>query len=276
MDGAVSVVSVTRLEVEGAARGRDTGLRMHLVDGDGIASSAPVMRRVAFADCGCGDDSDSAEPPYWFTVFLPDVTDGTAIRLVDGDEVLWERQATDAPPRVSGLRAHTDESHLALDWTLEARSDDVKVWAQWACGDDDTWQGLSIGLRDDHATVPLTGLAAGPIRVRLLAHDGFYSTVSEPVSVDVPELPPTVVIIDPRADIYYPNGRILLNGTITDNAGVPLDGAELQWQIDGEPVGRGRQIRVEVPSPGRHEVTLAAHDDRVRDSVIIQVADGPA
>jgi len=264
-EGTVSVHSVARIAAEGHPQGTPTPLFAHLVDeAHGIIAHAVLLRtnlRGCCCDSGQSGGSDPARPPYRFSTYLPDVAAGTSIRIVGEDgEIVWERHPSGGPPRFTSITADVSTgSTLNLGWTVESASDATEIWAQWTKDVGRTWRSLAIGLADERAVLPLTGLSPGRIQVRLLAHDGFYSSASEPLTVEVPNQPAVVTIIHPVDGHVYMGPQLMqLSGNVIDSEGFPLNNDELEWVLDGHAAGTGREAWISMPRPGGHELTLRA------------------
>ncbi|MDQ3686745.1 MAG: hypothetical protein M3430_14275, partial [Acidobacteriota bacterium] len=180
------------------------------------------------------------------------------------------------PPRfVRAAINLTPAQQMALTWQVESESD-TEVWVQWTIDRGERWHGLAVGLRGGEALLPLTGLPAGRVGVRLLAHDGFFTAESEVLAVDLPERAPEVAILYPR------NGHTLrlsqpiqVSGNATDTAGNPLPAERLTWALNGRVIGRGRELWLTPPNAGRHELTLEVDwkEGKARSVVVFNTED---
>lgn len=262
-DGRIEVDSVARIHVVAPALGVATRWVAQLLDDQGQAlSRAVLMRREPQGGGCCGgnhSNHDNDAPPFAFRAYVPNVAPGASLRIDGPGKQAWSREASQHPP----LFAHTAfnvnrEQELALEWRLE--EGDVKdVWAQWRRDHDDAWHGLAIGLGENNATLPLEGLPAGNIQVRLIAHDGFHSTESEPMGVELPEREPILSIVSPPDGMTFRAGHPMqLQGNLIDSSGQPLHDERLTWWLDGVPIGRNRERWLSAPDPGRHELVLQA------------------
>jgi hypothetical protein len=210
--------------------------------------------------CGCADAHRNPDaPPFAFRAYVPDVAPGASLRIEGPDKQSWRRDATGHPPRFAEASARLlDEGSIALEWRVEP-GDVQDVWLQWRRDRDDAWHGLAVGLQDNRAAIPLDGLPAGEIELRLIAHDGFFSAQSDPLRVALPEREPIVAIVSPPPDTVVRVGTPMqLQGNITDSAGQPLPGERLQWWLDGVPIGRDRERWLTAPAAGKHELLLQA------------------
>lgn len=267
-DGEVTVTSVAHVRVAGQPNGIRTNWIAQLTDDAGRAiTRAPLFRMDTFGGggCGCGGEDSSSDPdraPFHFQAFVPDVergadkADGVALRILDGAEEVWSRRAPGDAPVFADASAKVDSDRLLLEWDVRAAVD-PDVWAQWSTDRGAHWHGLAIDLADGSAELPLMGLPAGMVLLRLLAHDGFSTAESKPIRVELPERAPDVAIMHPADDQELRVGGITqLAGNAVDSEGMPLADESLRWTLDGERVGVGREVWIAAPDAGRHELRL--------------------
>ena len=104
----VSVASLVRVPTRPLRMaGAQTELVLELIGKQGeVITSAPVFtmdsHEAGDGGCGCGPRKDPAKPPFSFIAAMRDVDPGYAIRIREGDEVLWERQRPANPVKVAG------------------------------------------------------------------------------------------------------------------------------------------------------------------------------
>ncbi|MDO5682738.1 MAG: hypothetical protein Q4G46_07920 [Propionibacteriaceae bacterium] len=296
VDGSVSIGSVARVSVAGGLHGPSTGWSAQLLDEEGAVLAAGDVRRLGAAtDCGCGGGGSPAhpdKPPFSFQAFVPDVAVGAVLRLHDGEEVRWTKERPDADLSVTGFAAEVEDGHepqLHLRWEADAR----EAWAQWREVDQEMseaeqqrreldpdherpWHGLAVDLVDGQGQIPITGLPSGLIELRLLAHDGFATAISDPLTIELPEQPAVVAILHPwDGEEFLAGAPIQLHGNATTADGRPIDDEAIGWHVDGEEHGRGREVWLDALQPGTHEVTLVVRTDRGEEqrSVRIEVLD---
>ncbi|VXB54502.1 conserved hypothetical protein [Microbacterium sp. 8M] len=260
--GVVTVDSVARVEANSALVGPPISWTAQLVGASGeIASRVTLAREVPFGgeDCGCApspaDDPDRL--PLRFRALVPDTELGSALRIVDGrGEEVWVKKAPADPARFTRVTAETVEGRAVRprwDTAGEPASD---VWAQVSTDGGRTWRGLAVGLAGRVADLDLTGLPAGEAHVRLLAHDGFSTAVSDAAPILVPELEPFPAILFPSDGSVVPaDVEVEVHGSAVDQGGDPVDDELLRWEVDGRVFGRGRIATLRV-EPGEHTVTL--------------------
>lgn len=256
----IEVLSVARVSAMGRPPGGRTTLTARLVGAGGKTLSYAAVRRLSPQGEGCScqceeDEEDNA--PYVFEAYVPDVELGMALAIDDGEETVWERRAPETRPEVGRVDAEATEKGLTLSW--ESGDRDADTWVQWSSDDGTTWQGLATGLRGGRAQLGFAGVPDGQVLIRLLVHDGFSTTASEPVAVHVPARPPEVAILHPEdGGLLSAEGTFQLSAAITDAAGQPIDDPWCRWLLDGHEVGQGLEAWTDNPGPGRHRLTLLA------------------
>jgi hypothetical protein len=180
-----------------------------------------------------------------------------------GDQQLWSRQAPSTEPSVSGVSVEADGDELRIAWSA-ATSDDhpTERIVRWSDDDGRTWQTLAVGLREDQAVVPLAALTSGTALVQVLVSDGFHTVVAEPLRVDVPSRPPQVAILSPaQGATVRTDSFVRLWGIATASDGRTLPDRALEWELDGEAVGTGRELWAPLPGwEGEHVCRLRASD----------------
>jgi peptidase M66-like protein len=260
--GEVHVSSVARVPAAGQPVGIETSLVAQLLDETGKPlARGPVVRLEHEGSCDCGGTGahrDPDKPPYRFQAFVPDVAPGAALRILAAEKEVWIRRAPAEGPRFERVTATVARNeYLTLNWEVRTTGD-AEIWAQWSRDDGKRWNGLSTGLSREKAELPLSALPGGRVAVRLLAHDGFYTAVSAPVSIELPERAPEVAILHPRNGQTLMAGHAMqLAGSATDNAGVPIPSESLSWTLDDASVGNGREVWSNAPDAGEHVLVLS-------------------
>jgi hypothetical protein len=118
-----------------------------------------------------------------------------------------------------------------------------------------------MAARGNSAEIDRDQLPSGRLRFQVLAHDGFQTVSATTGSVDLPARPPTVTIFYPKeGDQVYAERLLHLWGTATSDTGEDLTEEQFTWSIDDAEVGRGRDIWVDNPGAGGHEVRLEVSD----------------
>ena len=83
------------------------------------------------------------------------------------------------------------------------------------------------------------------------------TSVSEPVSIEIPTSPPSVAIMHPYHHQTLQLGHPMqLHGLVFDQSGSPIEPEKCHWQLDGKELAQGLENYVPTPPPGLHKVTL--------------------
>jgi hypothetical protein len=262
-DTDIEVRSVIRLSASNElSGGKETEFVIDLLDKDGkILSTTPVYQVPSYGRCNCcsKDNDNPIRPPYVFQAYLEDVPAGAQIRISRQGKQVWVRHAPSEPVRIQSFGASVSKDKLVIvNWDIKSSADQKPdVWLQWSEDKGKTWHGLSTGLTGKTAKLDISLLSPGLIYLRLLASDGFYTTASDPVSVNIPTRSPSVVILYPPNNIELRiNSMMRLWGVCTYSSGKPADPESVAWIIDDKEVGRGLDVFVTAPPEGKHRCTL--------------------
>ena len=262
-DGSFEAHSVLRLETRYQVRaGRRSGFRAQLIGADGeVVTEDIVYLSSSVGSCGCPDSScrdgcDQPEP-LLFKAFLRDVTDGSALRIVKGDETVWERPCPDQPPKLSRARATvTKEGRLRVRWTCESSGEVEQAAVRWSDDGGENWNALTAGVTGRSVELGLDGLPSGQVQFQVLVSDGFHTVSAVTAALELPQRPLSVVILYPDdSDRVYLERQVHLRGSAAGNRGT-VDDSAFVWSIDGDEVGRGRDIWVDNPGVGTHTLEL--------------------
>jgi hypothetical protein len=263
-DMQVSVASLVRVPTRPLRMlGARTDLVLKLIgDKDEVIASAPVFTmdtHDANGDgCGCGGGSkeDPSKPPYSFIAAMGDVDPGKAIRICQGDDVIWERKRPARPVKVTSAEVRVGKSGLKVSWktTGTGRGYEPDVWLQWSA-DGESWSGLTVGLKGNTAEIDPATIPADNIRIRVLAHDGYFTATADTKAVKLPTIPAELAIIHPTEGQMVRGDRPLhLWGTSTGRT----KAASVEWRLDGKKVATDMDAWVGAPEHGDHVVELRA------------------
>lgn len=105
------------------------------------------------------------------------------------------------------------------------------------------------------------GSGANGARIRVLASDGYNTTIATSSGFTLTNRPPEPVIIAPVAGQSLSVGQpVILRGAALDPEDGGLAGAALVWSLDGAIQGSGAELAVNGLAPGEHTVQLRATD----------------
>ena len=187
---------------------------------------------------------------------MSDVGPGRAIRICDGEEVLWERKRPAKPVKVTSAKVSLGKTGLKVSWetTGAKRGENPDVWLQWSA-DGARWNGLTVGLTGKTAEVDPSSIPADEVRIRVLVHDGYATGSAETEPVRLPKVAPELAIIHPADSQILKAGRPLhLWGTST-GPGTPKS---VEWYLDGKKVAEDLDAWAKIPKAGDHVAELRA------------------
>jgi len=272
----VEVRSVMRLEaVPQVTAGEETELTVELVGKENESLARAIVYRLPSYGDGCGCGCEGAKQgglhPYLFQAFLSDVEPGESLRIRRGEKELWHRMAPDEKPRVASFTAELEkDGALVVAYKVEMAGDQPEYWLQWSDDRGKTWHGLATGLGRDGVRQASPGLPTGSVQVRLLASDGFHTTVSKPVSVRVPDRPPVASILTPsEGQVLVAGQSMRLWAMVTDPTGKALEVERALWKVDGKEAGVGLDVFVPAPPEGEHRLTLAVKAGTKRAETVV-------
>ena len=258
--GEFTIGHVFRSVSYGQPRGEPTNVTAVLEDADGATLTSAPMFRVTGAQsggprCGCGDGNTA---PFLLKATLDDVGPGAALRVLKDGKEVWRKQAPRESPRVTAVSAEViDTERLAVTWRADGPRDArLNYWVRWSGDHGETWNGLGTGILNTQAEFSLEGLPAGEVQVHVVAHDGFFSVPSEPITVVVPIRPPIVTILHPKEGATLRAGGTLRLWAAVIAQGQEVESDAFQWRVDGREVARGLDEWVAAPAAGEHRCTL--------------------
>jgi hypothetical protein len=216
------------------------------------------------------DPLTGAHGPTGGSMFFADVPDSQDLAridlLQDGRRIArWE--ASEHAPTVRLLQPEGGEiwgadGEVQVQWEGSDEDGDALLYRLEVSGDEgETWH---VVLGDvsatsavlDLATVPVSGSA---VRVRVQASDGLQSALGEGGTVDVAAKAPLPLIFRPsEGAVFRPEQTVDLLGQAADAAEDRVAGSNLEWFLDGSPVGTGEQLALAALPIGRHTVSLRA------------------
>lgn len=277
-DGAVEISSVARLETRYlVGDGRSTRYIAQLLGAEGQIISQDVMYAYTAdgcgsddssgcgggcADCGCNDSGREDKGPVMIKGMLDDLAPGQTLRIVKDGETVWERTAPAERPQISNIRAQVGkDGRFTLSWRGQSyREAQPEYWIRWS-RDGQRWHALTVGVTDNQISLDLEQLPSGEIQFQVMAHDGFYTTTAESKPIAIAARPPVVTILYPqRDDLAYDERQLHLWGTAVSRSGHDLADEQFVWTINGKEVGRGRDLWVDNPGAGTHQVQLSVTD----------------
>lgn len=242
-------------------------VRLRDAAGEIISAGELVRLTTAASGCGgCGGRGADGRPParYVAQAFLPDVGPGATLEIAVRDDVVWRREAPAELPRLEVARPKVDRrGAISLAWESSGAKE---FWVRWS-DDKETWSSVETEVTEGRITLAPGTLPVGAGFLQVVAHDGFHSTESEPIPVDVPSRPPQLAVLHPQDGRTYPAGYELR--LFASAIGAPADDAV--WLVDGQKVAQGLDAWTAF-EPGDHKVTIAAGG--AEQTVVVHIEKG--
>ena len=286
-DASITMQHVMRVNAQpNVATGVPTQMVAELVGANGeVLASAPVMRIPADAHgggCGCGGGCGDGEPPvFGFQAMVPDVGRGAALRIVhvgalDDAEgklhrpltVAWERKASGRAVKLGEVGVKPGPRGVTLAWKVDGTGADgaaVSCSVQFSKDGGRSWNGCAVGLTEGKALIAADTLPSGKLLFRVLAHDGFDTVVRTSDAVEIAARAPNVAVMNPSAGARVETATPMrLWAHAQSGSGERIESEAFEWRLDGETVGRGRELWIIAPKPGPHEATVVVTDGRIK------------
>ena len=250
-DGAVNVRHVARTLTRPPAISTASGMIARLVGEDGaVLAAAPLRRLGGLAGCGCGGDAGEGDAVA--QALVPNVALGARLEIVAGERVVWAREAPPQPPEIGRFTCRVVKGAVRAGWRAPTATD---WWLRWS-RDGEEWRALATGPTGDGAEVATRHLPPGPVRIQLVVHDGFSSTHSTPVDLEIAARAPDVAVMHPRPGAIHVQGQTLrLFAAAVSASGESIPPESWRWTLDGADAGEG-ELWIEAPAAGEHVLRL--------------------
>jgi hypothetical protein len=221
-----------------------------------------------------GEDSGSEIIPFSLTFPAP-ASAVSRLDLMDGNNVLASLQLGSNAPTVSVISPAGGEiidDQMTISWRASDgdSTDKLLYTVQYSPDLGRTWHALITNYSDtsasDTVTLPMMSLGAIPgsttgALIRVIASDGYHTTVATSQAFSLKNRPPEPVIVSPTSDQTVAPGQVvMLRGAASDAEDGALIGDALHWMLDGQPIGGGQEQPIDGLAPGTYDIALAAHD----------------
>ena len=224
------------------------------------------------------DNHGTAEAGYYFLAQLPKPESAVArIQLIVDGELIDSIAPSANAPDVEILDPNINETlgaEITIRWRATDADNDVMLFSINYSPDGGTsWLPLVTeypgdvenGVEKEITTLTLESPETLPgsdaAYLRVIATDGFNTSVAEAGPFVVEDRTPIATIQAPTEDEWYdPAQPITLRGLVYDAEQGLLDDAALEWSINGQVVGDGHRKTVLGLAPGTYTVELKAID----------------
>ena len=190
--------------------------------------------------------------------------EGTSFLVLYADQTeLLRRAVSDSSPKVD-LSVDPDglaDGVLRLAWSAgDADGDTLRfdVLAEYLDGRSEL---LAAGLSESSIEIESSRVPGGSAALKVIASDGFHRSESNPVTIELPNLAPQVLILTPEDGESVEGGSTIgLRASVRDPERESLEGDQILWHSDLTGfLGIGTDLDVVLP-PGTHVLTAEAAD----------------
>lgn len=238
------------------------------------ASNALLIERT-LTPLAMDDHSPDGNAALFSDLFAQPTGQVATIQLLADDTVIDTVTPGVNPPTVAVQQpaggAVIDNS-LTIHWTASDAdpADQLRFTIQYSHDNGNSWHTLALNLGstpDPNNSLTFTDLGAlhgsGPNTavIRVLANDGYNTTIATSQPFTLKNRAPEPTILTPASGQTYPAGQtVILQGSATDAEDGGLPATALQWAVDNNPIGSGPDIAAAGLAPGAHTAALAATD----------------
>lgn len=204
----------------------------------------------------------------FFQYVLPYITDTQSVRLSVQATALVTVTSSDHEPQItldSPLGGETVTDTLTISWSAsDLDGDDLSFMVQYSADLGQSWEVLKINSYSDsfEADLSFEPGSDGQSLIRVLANDGFHTTIVESAPFSVAFHGPEAAIKDPlNGQTFTVGDQITASGWALDPEDGFLPGSSLSWSIDeyGE-LGSGKELDLPLLAEGTYELRLEATD----------------
>lgn len=219
------------------------------------------------------DTSHPRQTLFMLTLPAP-AGDVAQINLLIDDTVVDSLYPGASSPSVHLLQpvgGETIDQKLEIVWRASDPDDgdQLRYIVQYSPDQGQTWHALTAnlfhppGTSTMRLTIEGVGIAGDTTTalVRVLASDGYHTTVATSGPFAVTNRPPAPYIAAPLPGQWVQAGwPVSLRGGASDAEEGNLSSSALSWAIAGSPVGTGSELLVRGLAPGSYDLTLTAQD----------------
>jgi hypothetical protein len=255
---------------------------LRLVAGNGTVLDDWAIELLEESDA----PEDAPEGSNFILTFPAPSGEVARLQLMIDDTVVDELQPGPNAPEVTVSQPTGGEvldEGITVVWQASDVDGDMLLFTvQYSPDLGQTWYALATdvpGVYDsDRATLTLDSLNGIPgsesnrALVRVIASDGYHTTLAQSRAFTVQDRAPQAYIASPAPGRTFLAGQaILLRGSASDIEDGSLEGGDLEWRLDGQVSRSGREHMVAGLAPGSYEVGLTARDSAGQEQAVSAV-----
>lgn len=221
------------------------------------------------------DDHDATTEAQIFVASFPAPAGKVlTVRLLDGTTILDERNPGPNAPVVTLSQpagGTTVQESMTVAWQASDPDVDPLLFTlQYSYDGGTTWQALAsdvVSTPDPNYQIVLNdlsslhGSAPSAARVRVIASDGYNTTIATSQPFTLVDRNPVAFITDPTTgQTHDPQLPVDLHGGATDAEEGALEGGSLLWKIGATAVATDTDASIGGLAPGVYTATLEARD----------------
>lgn len=225
------------------------------------------------------DHSPESNAALFSDLFAQPAGQVATIQLLADNTVIDTVTAGVNPPTVAIQQPASGaviDNSLTIQWSASDPDPDdrLRFTLQYSHDSGNSWHTLVLNLGstpEANNSLTLTDLGSlhgsGPntALIRVLANDGYNTTIATSQPFTLKNRLPEPAILAPGAGQTFPAGQnVILQGTATDAEDGGLPAGALKWQVDGVANGSGLAVTAAGLAPGAHTATLAATDSNTQ------------
>lgn len=237
-----------------------------------------------------GSQSGDVELISFFET-IPVLEGATEIVLMRGSQDLGSVQVSSSPPTVFLVSPKQGESWGSqgtknVEWNGSDPDGGTLSYRLEASPDGIRWYFLTE-TKDTRAQINLADIPASGSnwRVRVQASDGVNVAIDEVGGIQIAAKRPSALIVSPLdGDSFVAGSPIELFGLVADIQDDEISNSDIEWFIDGDSVGSGRRLNVQINEIGEHVILMTAKNSkglsadmsvRIRTTSALPLTNGP-
>lgn len=231
-----------------------------LVAPDDTVLGSVTVEPIAYSDAGITE--------LTFEAILPGAPGANRVQVRDAGMLVAERTVSATPPMIA-ITAPTSGAQigdtLTIEWTAsDSDMDELDFLVQFSNDTGATWETIATFVEEQQYVIGTELLPGGQNTcvVRVVANDGFLTTMDESAAFTIPSHSPIVQLAEPVNNKTFIKGDLIrLRGSAYDPEDTVLSDAELVWTIAGMgEVGTGVEVFLPELNAGTYTLTLTGTD----------------